>query len=365
MATIIGGSGNDQLSGTSDGDFIVGLAGHDKLSGLGGNDTLDGGDGDDTLNGGDGDDLLDTGNGNSLVYGGAGNDLVYGGDGKDSIVGGDGDDTLSSGGGSDTIQGGDGKDALFAYGGEGSHSELDGGDDDDYLRAAVGDYLLLGGRGNDFLEVWGAGNSTLRGDSGNDVMFVHSAEETDRVLLDGGTGNDYLDSSNRRETYLFGMGYGCDRIAGIHFDTDPERGPRQFSAADKVLLGSGLSASSLTLDVVKESVIYSDQGVGRTQDLWHLELRIKGTADRLRIEDYLSTDSADRGLIEFANGSTWRYADIVQRVQDDADYQDFVASHTQTAQLVEAMASFAPTAAGDRPLQSPDSARSALTLAAS
>ncbi|MBD2776914.1 hypothetical protein [Iningainema tapete] len=40
MATIIGTSGNNNLSGTSQSDTILGLGGNDTLSGLGGNDTL-------------------------------------------------------------------------------------------------------------------------------------------------------------------------------------------------------------------------------------------------------------------------------------------------------------------------------------
>ena len=49
---IMGGSGNDRLTGTGYSDVIQGEAGNDKLYGRDGNDTLQGGVGDDTLNGG-------------------------------------------------------------------------------------------------------------------------------------------------------------------------------------------------------------------------------------------------------------------------------------------------------------------------
>lgn len=53
-----GGSGNDQVEGSSLNDFIRGGAGADSINGFGGNDVIRGGAGSDTINGGAGADTL-------------------------------------------------------------------------------------------------------------------------------------------------------------------------------------------------------------------------------------------------------------------------------------------------------------------
>jgi hypothetical protein len=79
MERVIGGLGNDSLTGT---------AGDNFLSGGGGNDTLIGGGGNDLLLGGAGSDSL---------QGDAGRDVLIGGDGADTLSGGDDDDILIGG----------------------------------------------------------------------------------------------------------------------------------------------------------------------------------------------------------------------------------------------------------------------------
>ena len=79
--TLIGGLGNDTLSGGTSNDAISGQDGDDELSGGKGNDTLLGGFGSDALNGDAGNDLL---------IGGFDDDTLNGGDGRDTAVGGQG-----------------------------------------------------------------------------------------------------------------------------------------------------------------------------------------------------------------------------------------------------------------------------------
>jgi len=67
-ALILGGPGNDSLSGGGGDDCILGGAGNDTLSGQGGDDVLIGGDGFDILSGGGGTDEC---------YGGLGIDLFF------------------------------------------------------------------------------------------------------------------------------------------------------------------------------------------------------------------------------------------------------------------------------------------------
>jgi Ca2+-binding RTX toxin-like protein len=75
IANVIGGSGNDTITGNS-------------LSNV--------------LDGRDGDDTITAGTGNAVMYGGNGDDTLTGGSGNDLLYGGAGDDTLAGGGGNDT-----------------------------------------------------------------------------------------------------------------------------------------------------------------------------------------------------------------------------------------------------------------------
>lgn len=79
--TLIGGAGNDSLTGGSKNDAISGRDGDDELTGGAGNDAVVGGFGNDNLSGGDGNDLL---------IGGFDGDLIDGGLGQDTAVGGQG-----------------------------------------------------------------------------------------------------------------------------------------------------------------------------------------------------------------------------------------------------------------------------------
>lgn len=75
-ATVLGGTGNDILSGSNGDDILVGGAGHDFISGDGGADSL---------------------------YGTRGDDTLYGGDAADHLMGGTGSDTARSESNADTI----------------------------------------------------------------------------------------------------------------------------------------------------------------------------------------------------------------------------------------------------------------------
>jgi Ca2+-binding RTX toxin-like protein len=92
---IEGGSGNDDLSGSTAANLLLGGDGNDTLSGLAGADTLDGGNGNDALLGGDDDDTLSGGMGDDTLDGGAGNDLLIAGEGAEVLTGGSGADTFS------------------------------------------------------------------------------------------------------------------------------------------------------------------------------------------------------------------------------------------------------------------------------
>lgn len=87
--TVTGTDLNDTIDCTnaSPGKTIVGGDGNDTITGTAFNDTIEAGNGNDTVTGGPGDDFIEGGNGNDTLTGSAGNDVVIDtGDGEDTIT---------------------------------------------------------------------------------------------------------------------------------------------------------------------------------------------------------------------------------------------------------------------------------------
>jgi len=117
----------------------------------------------------------------------------------------------------------------------------------------------------------------LTGTPGADTMIGDGTNNT----LDGGAGNDYLEGRYGDDVYVFGRGYGQDRI---------------------------YDAGTSTGDVIRfaSDVNVADVVVSRAGSWWKdLVLTIAGTQDRLTLTSYF-TDAG--GLIEefhFADGTVW------------------------------------------------------------
>jgi hypothetical protein len=95
---IDGRGGNDRLTVAVSVAFpatLLGGNGNDTLSGAGGDDTIDGGIGSDVLAGNAGDDRLAGGRGRDTLWGHEGDDILLGGTGRDTVTGGPGADTFS------------------------------------------------------------------------------------------------------------------------------------------------------------------------------------------------------------------------------------------------------------------------------
>jgi Tol biopolymer transport system component len=82
VATIVGTSASETLSGGPNADIISGQGGKDTISGLDGKDVICGDAGKDKLSGGKGKDILSGGKGNDKLNGGKGKDTCIGGKGK-------------------------------------------------------------------------------------------------------------------------------------------------------------------------------------------------------------------------------------------------------------------------------------------
>lgn len=242
MAEIIGGPGNETLSGTADADTIMGNGGNDVIYGKGGADTLSGGDGDDefiygggdvapgeTIDGGAGFDKIringgtvdlstlvltsiegieSTPNGNTRVaaeqldsmqwlYGGFqltnGGTMSFSGTkiASSSVFRLANADTVFDMTGMLPLDPGN-PTGAFVIGGT-ARDQITGGDRNDTLWGGAGDDILVGGGGTDYI-YGGEGVDIVRGGDGNDFLqFRSDAEIRAGETYDGGAGIDTLE----------------------------------------------------------------------------------------------------------------------------------------------------------------------------
>ena len=171
IETVIGGSGNDTLSGNTLDDVIMGGSGADRLTGGSGNDHIYGNMASTVQGSADGGDNISTGGGNDYVNGNAGDDIIradsgdsrlFGGQGNDSIVAGSGSNHINGNSGNDTITAGSGNDVIF------------GGQGDDHIQLGSGNTVVSGDLGNDHI-VFGTGYVLATGGSGNDIFNLAGA----------------------------------------------------------------------------------------------------------------------------------------------------------------------------------------------
>ena len=189
IENVLGGIGNDSITGDGAANLLLGDAGADTLAGGDNADTLQGGSSNDRLAGNSGDDSLFGDSDDDVILGGSGNDTLNGG--TNSYAGGDTADysdataaviaALSSGGGGSAT--GDGTDAFVDI------ENLTGGGFADSLTGNDAANVLSGAAGNDTLD-GGAGVDSLNGGAGNDVIFYDAADNLAAVL--GGADTDTL-----------------------------------------------------------------------------------------------------------------------------------------------------------------------------
>ncbi|MDP2809897.1 MAG: calcium-binding protein, partial [Rhodocyclaceae bacterium] len=353
-------AGNDSITGFDGNDTIHGLGGNDSLSGSDGNDTLFGDEGNDTLNGDAGNDVLNGGAGTDTLLGGTGDDVLDGGVGNDSLNGGAGNDSYRFGRGSglDTISDYDattgnvdtvefGADVLPAdvkvtRDGSNLYLTINGTTDkltlqnyfysDAYkveqirfapsagsgqagtvwdaatliaksLIATEGADYLVGTTGADVIDGLG-GNDTIDGQAGNDMLSGGAGNDTltggaGDDVLDGGAGNDSLQGGTGNDTYRFGRGAGQDTV-------------------------SDYDATTGNVDTVEFGADVLPADVRVTRDGSNLYLTIIGTADRLTVQNYFSSDAYKVEQVRFADSTVWNGATLVAKTLIATEGYDYL-----------------------------------------
>ncbi len=232
--TLFGNSGDDTLDGGE---------GNDVLHGLGGVDTMIGGSGDDvyyvenigdriTERTGEGYDRVVTTIDYTLATGQAieqlaargtagltltGNEIantLFGNTGHDRLIGGEGNDVLHGLGGIDTMIGGLGDDTYYIEN-IGDLIIERAGEGYDRVVATV-DYALAAGQALEQLAASGTAGLRLTGNEVANTLFGNAGADT----IDGGAGNDLLYGRGGSDVFMFGDGWGADRVADFQNDVD-------------------------------------------------------------------------------------------------------------------------------------------------
>jgi Ca2+-binding RTX toxin-like protein len=288
---MLGGAGNDILVGGPDQDEILGQGGDDALWGLAGTDGLSGGDGNDVLCGGPQNDVLS---------GGAGNDFLYGEEDADSHDGDLGQNELYGSAllGDTFANGNHNPDALcLPPGGPGGGPEevttLANGA---LLIRSPGGLVLAGTPGTDWLRIEASRerillSGNLSGSDGplrmelprhpsGERLYVDAQGGDDRVvvvgrldaiLLEGGNGDDELDTQGAESGAVVLMGgAGADvlragRSGTVLAGEDGDDVLVPGAAPDLVSTGPG------------RDKVRAPEGVGTVLERWRPEDRVRPT----------------------------------------------------------------------------------------
>ncbi|AVS98836.1 hypothetical protein C8236_08340, partial [Paracidovorax avenae] len=359
----------DDFTGTSGDDTMHGGAGNDELRGGAGNDTLLGEEGNDGLYGEAGDDVMDGGAGNDYMDGGAGaNTYRFGrGDGQDTIAykSGGSDGKLGTLQFKDGVQASDlvlrqvydnqlGSKALevsiagtadkvtingFFYNSDpanplNSVQRFEFADGTAWDLAAITAKLFTGGDGNDTI-VGTSRSGTIRGEAGDDSLY--GGEGNDVIL--GGSGNDWI-SGEAGDDVIEG-GAGNDNMTG------GRHGGYDGAGNDTYVVGRG-DGNDIIYDndgTPGNADVLQFQGDIQADQLWFrrvgqsLEVSVIGSGDKVNVLDWFASANYQLEQIKSSDGKTLSSANVNA--------------------LVEAMAAFAPPAAGQTTL--PPDYRSSLS----
>jgi Ca2+-binding RTX toxin-like protein len=323
----INGTGNtlnNVLTGNSAANTLNGGTGSDTMIGGAGNDTyiVDNTGDVVTENANEGTDLVQS----SVTYtlsanvenltltgtaaiNGTGNALdnvLIGNSAVNTLTGGAGNDTLDGGAGADKLIGGTGND-TYIVDNTGDVITENANEGTDLVKSSV-TYTLATNVENLTLTGTAAINGT--GNTLNNILTGNSAANTlnggaGNDTLDGGAGNDSLIGGTGNDIYVMARGYGADTVS----ENDSTAGN-----TDVAQFGAGIATNQLWF-----------RHVGN-----NLEVSIIGSTDKLAIQNWYSGSACHVEQFKTADGK--------------------LLLDTQVQNLVQAMAAFAPPAAGQTTL---------------
>jgi Ca2+-binding RTX toxin-like protein len=229
IENIVGGSGDDTITGDTAGNTFRGGSGADTLDGGGGSDTADFSDKTQSV-------LLALNGATNAVatIGGTAEDTVRN---IENIIGGSGNDQLTGDAAANTFRGGLGADVLDGGGGV---------DTADYSDKTASLVVRLAGASAATMSVGGVAEDTLRnieniiGGSGNDILAGDGLAN----VLDGGGGSDTADysaSAKQVAVTLNGASNSTILVGGIAEDTIRNIENVTGGAASDVITGDGLA----------------------------------------------------------------------------------------------------------------------------
>ncbi len=293
------------------------------------------------INGTSGDDVLVGGGGDEVIMAGAGDDVLIGGEGRDTLVGEGGSDTyvFGYGAGHDVVinnelESEQSVDRIHLAGVVPSDVALSVVTVD-HRGMAIPASLLLTLRSTgetllvrehfesqsgapttsaiDFIEftdgtVWSRSDIQQLAGGGEPVSYITGTPWNDTLwgtsgndVIDGGSGDDYMWGGEGSDTYVFGHGYGHDRISNTE--------PYENLAIDRIRLLPGVTPE----DVELREVVQDVNGFMLPASL---QLRLRSTGETLivlgSVEFNMGNDVID--FIEFADGTVWDKAEIERRV---------------------------------------------------
>jgi len=317
--TLVGGNGNDNLAlGTGNNTVTLGNGnsyiaigqGHDQITlgngnnGIGGYEnagtveTINAGNGNNQIYLGQGDDSLNLGSGSNGIGLGNGNDSVHThdisgsynninlGNGNDTVALGDGTNNVYLGGGNDRIIAGNGNDQIYAGSG---NDQVALGNGNSVVSLGAGNNSIIVGNGNNVLSV-GAGSNTIAVGDGNNTINLYAYGGNDTVTL--GNGADTINANGGNENYQLGSG--------------------------QYLINNWGGQDSITLATASASQLWLQQQGG------NLDISVLGSNESVTLTNWFYGSAA--GSITTSDGVKINDATV--------------------ANLVQAMAAFAPPAPG-------------------
>lgn len=152
--------------------------------------------------------------------------------------------------------------------------------------------------GNPYLQYPIYDIDSLFGGDGNDRLISFSGDDS----LDGGAGDDELTGGRGNNTYIFGHGYGHDRIVAEAGDNNSLPGYK--TEGDVIVLKNDIKPSDVVL-----------QRLGAT-----LQVQVRNSQDSIDVENFFSNGTSwytgnTIERLQFADGSYWDVTSLVNRLQ--------------------------------------------------